>query len=513
MPPAKLLPEKLRFELWRRIENRLRLSEVIIADDQFIQLMTRDFRRLVRKAPSKRVKEEIASMVSAVNRDHPETFLALGIRNAVTRYVNGGHTQGEREKLWQKVKDLIKEGQIPRLLELIGIDAASLTLTPAVETAIKRMANRRRQQRRADPGMEAATARKRRSSGTGMAPVTVSGADEVEAGMVQQLTVTPPLSEQEQQAWIAQEEKEEAALRGEEEVRFSQHMESYLRHACVDEEDVEALRTLSEIAGRLQRGEIDEATARLLREQVPEDRRQPLELKMRQISEFAVLYKRLLEGLKRIPTSREDALRFLIEHRALVAQGGSDAELDKVLETLEDDEELAESLVRIVDRRDQEIRLIGGGLPPYRALNGQHQSTDLEQLEPSFLEDMRLWDRDQLSDLFNGESEGDGERTAASIRALVELIGKLLVPGPFFKLIQWLKIKKTLVRYYNSAGNPQQGRKKVQSFLNGRLPSIYPDMTKEEHAEIVEKVEALLNQMSNGEQEDKGDNRRRVYRA
>ena len=110
-------------------------------------------------------------------------------------------------------------------------------------------------------------------------------------------------------------------------------------------------------------------------------------------------------------------------------------------------------------------------------------------------------------------SEGAGQEAAASIRALVDLIGKLLVPGPFFRLIQWLKLKKTLVRYYNYAGNPRQGRQKVLRFVNRRLPSIYPGMGEAERAEIEGRVEDLLDQLDAAAEKENGGEQRRIYRA
>ena len=457
--PSGQMPEKLRFELWRRLENRLRLGEIIVSDAQIIGLMLKDFRKLVRTAPSQKVKDEIAQMVATVNRNRPETFLALGIKNAMSRFLNEGQTLQQRQANWQKAKQMIAENRMSDLLETIGVDIASILLTPGLEAVIRRMAQSRRPQTETDLG-EAQSRKKRRTSATAMAPVNHSGADEGEEALVEQLTLPPPLSAAEEQRWTAEEQQREIKAWAEEEAQMGQYLQAYLQQGRVTAAEAEDLRTLGEIAARLQRGEIGPEEARKLRQRLPEDRRRPLELKMRQISEFAVLYKRLFEGLKRIPADRDNALGFLINHKDLIVQGGDEDDLGAIAEQLETDTALTENLIKIADRRDHEIRLIAAGLPPYRTIVGQGQAADLGQLQASFLEELRSWNRDQVSAVLNGDPEGAGKHLATNVRALVEIIGKLLVPGPFFRLIRWLKIKKVLIRYYNSANKPAAGPQK-----------------------------------------------------
>ncbi len=60
--PAKLLPGDLRVELWKRVERRLRKGEVLITNEQFFKAMAKDFKRMLRVEPDRRVKVELLQM-------------------------------------------------------------------------------------------------------------------------------------------------------------------------------------------------------------------------------------------------------------------------------------------------------------------------------------------------------------------------------------------------------------------------------------------------------------------
>jgi len=57
--PAELLPGDLRVELWKRVERRLRKGEVLITNEQFFKAMAKDFKRMLRVEPDRRVKVEL----------------------------------------------------------------------------------------------------------------------------------------------------------------------------------------------------------------------------------------------------------------------------------------------------------------------------------------------------------------------------------------------------------------------------------------------------------------------
>jgi DNA primase large subunit len=60
--PAELLPGDLRVELWKRVERRLRKGEVLITNEQFFKAMAKDFKRMLRVEPDRRVKVELLQM-------------------------------------------------------------------------------------------------------------------------------------------------------------------------------------------------------------------------------------------------------------------------------------------------------------------------------------------------------------------------------------------------------------------------------------------------------------------
>ncbi|MEW6752509.1 MAG: hypothetical protein AB1505_16205, partial [Candidatus Latescibacterota bacterium] len=142
---SALLPSKLRYALWRRVDRRLQRGEVLITAEQFQEVMEREFRALVRLPPSRRVSNAIWAMVVAVNEEHPETFLSLGIRNAVRRYL--GEMEGQLHgrpaevvaEARRRLRQLVREGRMAFFLESIGVEVGARGLPPAVEQAIARI--------------------------------------------------------------------------------------------------------------------------------------------------------------------------------------------------------------------------------------------------------------------------------------------------------------------------------------------------------------------------------------
>ena len=77
------LPPKLRLELWKRTDRRLSRGEILITNEQFVRAMVRDFRKILQVKPDRHAIEE---MVEMVNETRPETYLTMGIKNAITKF-------------------------------------------------------------------------------------------------------------------------------------------------------------------------------------------------------------------------------------------------------------------------------------------------------------------------------------------------------------------------------------------------------------------------------------------
>ena len=141
--PAELLPGDLRVELWKRVERRLRKGEVLITNEQFFKAMAKDFKRMLRVEPDRRVKVELLQMIIQVNEAHPETYLTMGIKNAVKTFIaeaqKGGADEEGTESMQEMMASMVREGRTAMWLEGMGINVDERILTGRFEQTILRI--------------------------------------------------------------------------------------------------------------------------------------------------------------------------------------------------------------------------------------------------------------------------------------------------------------------------------------------------------------------------------------
>ena len=138
------LPPKLRLELWKRTDRRLSRGEILITNEQFVRAMVRDFRKVLQVKPDRHAIEEMVEMVQMVNETRPETYLTMGIKNAITKFFKDTEerTQGQadaQEEMHSRTKEMISQGQTALFLESIGVEVDDAALNPRIETAIVRI--------------------------------------------------------------------------------------------------------------------------------------------------------------------------------------------------------------------------------------------------------------------------------------------------------------------------------------------------------------------------------------
>lgn len=88
--PSAPLTSQLRTELWGRVAERLQQGEVLISNQHFEGVATEEYTRLTGQVPSDRVLQQIRHMIAAVNREHPETYLASGLQNGIRQAFEKG---------------------------------------------------------------------------------------------------------------------------------------------------------------------------------------------------------------------------------------------------------------------------------------------------------------------------------------------------------------------------------------------------------------------------------------
>jgi hypothetical protein len=530
-----VLPPRLRALLWRKVGNCLARGDVLITTEHFQKVMEREFRRQLRLPPPSGVRELLREMIVAVNEEHPDKFLSLGIRNALTRHYRdlAARESGEQAALLEesrrRIRELIAAGKTAFFLDAIGVQVAEDRVPPTLERAILRIvsgeklraapAGKRRTVRRRSaagprvPVRAAATGRQTDGSEGSRVPVRTGGLAESEDGPAE-LT----LPDEQEQVERAQRIKEfEQSLAKEEMQRARQHLDSFVQQKLLDEKEAADLREIYGIEDRLARENLERAEADRLRAQVSAAVRERIEQRLRSAVDFAVRYLNAFESLKRLPSQRDDALRFLIRHRRLVLARAEEEELEQVVERnqvvdeLEKDEDLLDSVCRLLERRENEARMVAANLPPYRYVMSQKR-VDFPTIEEEFVDELRNLSREELSERLNAEDPEVRAVPAVTIRHMVELIYRAIEPGPFHRAVRRLKVKHDVARLYRSTDDPKAGRHKVQYYLSQRVGRLYPDLSEAERQEIErdsqQVMEAADDQRDSGAKESL-----RVYRA
>lgn len=512
-----LLPPKLRQVLWRRIVKCLQRGEVLITTEHFQKAMEREFRKVIHLSPTPRIRAALREMIIAVNEEHPETYLSLGIKNAVSRYLRDLEARLEGkpveilEESRRRIRQMVREGRTAFFLESIGVEVGSAGVPASVERAIEKIASG--ETLKAMPLEERRARRRRLGIGrVALASLAAGSADEEEGPA--QLGLP---DKKEQLERIRKIKAFEQALSAEEMQRARRYLDSYVQQKLLDEEEAVTLRELYGIDERLARGEIDQAEAEALRSRIDAAIQERINQRLRAAVDYAVRYLNAFESLRRISPQRDNALRFLIRYQNLVMTEDEEEELIQVVERnqaideLNRDEELLANLCQLLERRENEVRMISANLPPYRYLMSQDKLSQTA-IEEGFVDELRTLSREEVSERLNAPDQEVRLKLAKAIRSLVELLYRVVEPTPFHRAVRRIKIKRTVAQLYRSSADSKSGRHKVHHFVNQRVLRLYPDLTEAERKAIDQESQEIMAAIDR-EREQKKANELRIYRA
>lgn len=500
------LPPELKVELWKRIDRRLRNREVLITNEQFFKAMVREFQRVVGMAPPRPVKARILEMIMQVNEKHPQTYLSAGIKNAIDAFFRSTG-DGDTEARAMIVR-MVKEGRTAMWLKGLGIDVDPRMLTGSLEQAIMRIAEGKKVRipppRRDD--------RKRRARrGTGMAGVNTTKVEDPAQAPAEAAAYAAEPSAAEQAERIAEDKARTNELAGEEMRRAPRNLEAYTQQKLLTPEEVADLKKMYGIDRRLADGDIDEAEANRLRSEISEVVREKLQSRLREAVDNSVHYINNFEALRRLPRDRDDAMRFLIQHRKEVV-AEKDVDLSRVTKALEEDGDLLDSLGTLMERKDHEMRMMAANMPPYRHIYTPDQVIGKFTVTEDFVENMREQTTEELSDRLNSEETNTRIMAAADIKCMVALLTTLLkLTTPFHKEVRRLRISLRMQRLFDSSVDEKDGRNRLNQFLRRRLNNLYPDLSREERAQIEEMGQKIME--GRGEEDEGPDKSKRVYRV
>ena len=176
------------------------------------------------------------------------------------------------------------------------------------------------------------------------------------------------------------------------------YLDSYIKQKLVTEGEALDLRELYSVNEKLKKGEIDPEEAEGIRGQMDEAVRKNLDERMHKAVDYGVLYLNVFNALKRIPQDRDDILQFIIRNKQLIISGDPEIDFSAVVKPLEEDQDLLDSAIVLVERKDHEVRMICANMPPYRRISGENEMIGNITVEEAFIEELRTIADDELSE-------------------------------------------------------------------------------------------------------------------
>ena len=499
------LPPDLVREIWLRISNKLNDGEVLLSNDDFRRAFEEIFSELTGGEPDVELSRQIESMISTVNRDHPETFLAQGVQNGISK----AFEEGVRRLNWnaadvqsrgvRALQRFSKQDSVRDMLDEANIELGQIDPLGCVKQVVNGMVGTR------EDTPKSQVESPPRSWSISPEPTKAAAADTGDSSSV--TDVDPEiqaaidggeLDSQEVKRHLEQQEKRRSELEKSEREKVPENLQSFVDRGVVTEEEADQLRELDEVDKRVKNGEIDEDEASAIRNSIlGKTARDKLERKVREGIADSVRYLQVFEGMQKINPKYHDAIGFLIEHKnAVIATESAGQDLAPVIKALMQDVDLLDLMIDVMERKDQEIRMLSVRLHPYSQIMGRGLERITNMIiEESFVEDLEKASFDDMSDRLNSDDQHARVRPAADMRCLISLVDHVTKKTRFRKELRLLRISKQLEEFYSSTSDLKEARHQAENFLNRRLRRMFPDMSTDEAAEIQQRSTEMMDQI------------------
>lgn len=495
---ADPVPSALVAQLWARVADRLSRGDSLTSTEDFQQAILREYESLSGAEPDQRTRRWLCRMVARVNARHPETYLARGLQNGVTR----AFEQGVRVLSWDEpkvqsrgarsIRRFTRRDRVRDLLEEVNVAPDQIDVTSCVKESLQHL--------RAEWHDRTAASRPAlpRAASEPVAPAA-RPASAVEQALqepdVQAAIVTGEVDQREAEKRLQGLDKRHGELIQVELAKVDQRLEHYVAEGKLTEDEADKVRQLRDVDRRLAEGEIDETEATQIRNSILGGRaRDALERKVRDVVEQSVRYLQVFEAMQKIGKDSDDAVRFLIEHKeGIVAEAPGSRQAAAAMQVLADDEPLLQQVLKIVDRSDHEIRMMSVRLPPYNYImsRGMERIGNMT-IETEFVDDLRSLRPDDISERLSSEDQRVRVRPAADMRCLLSLVDHATKRTPFRKEIRLLRLSQSIEEFYRNTSDISEARRQAESFLKRRLRKIFPDMPTEEAVEIRQRSAEII---------------------
>jgi hypothetical protein len=482
-----VLPDALHNQLWRRVNARLQEGETLITPTQFRQALVEEYQAITGSAPSPELQNMFTQAIAAFNEENPQVYVAQGVQNGVTKAFQAGVEQLEwdpsqiQERGEQAINRFTARDRIQDFLQTVHFSSDQINPKLTVQATTKQCPSAVE-----PPAPEPAV----------LAPIitlTEETSMAIREGDIQRSEVDARLAEQ---------EKERAGIERREIQRVPGRVYMFVDQQLLSREEGSQIVQLHKIDQLVARNEIDQKEgSRQRRALMNRETRAALDKKLSDVVDYSVRYLQVFEALQQINPEYDDALRFLIRHKAVVESQDGESTILAAIEELLGDSEILEKTTELMSRQDREIRMIAVSLPPYShiARQGQERIKNFIITE-RFVDDLRTLESEKMSERLNSSNREERAEAAASMRCFLELIDHLLKPTAWRKELRLLKIQHVLEEFFRTSDSPEAAQVKAQEFIKRRdgVRKLFGDISQEERATIQQRgmVQAAEEKMA-----------------
>jgi hypothetical protein len=464
------LSKQVCAELWEGVLMRLNEGAVLVNNDQFTAAMEAEYCKVTGGELTPEIRQRIRRMVVEVNNKHPDTYLILGVQNGIKKAFSEGVKRLNWDMAQIQAKGSIslrrfsRQESVRELLEEFQLHPDQLELFDCVVDLVREIDGGKPERQPATGRAKLYTATSQRATAHAQSPSraaaqAASPASAAEDAAQREAVANGEVDPVEVERRNAQQQKQRSQLSAREDQRVPQNLHSYVERGVLTADEADKVSALRKVDDRLKSGEIDEVEADRIRNSI-------------------------LDG-----SAREE-----LERQLVTAERFSSPAMLDPLKALMDDAPLLESLIDVMERKDQEIRMISVRLPPYNAI----ASRGLEKIgnmviDEQFISELRQLDEEEVSKRLNSTDKAVRVRPAADMRCLISLVDHLTKRTPFRKEVRMLRVNHTLEDFFRNTSDLSQARHQAESFLNRRLRRLFPDMSADESNEIKQRGAEMID--------------------
>ena len=503
-----LISRQMCNALWQRVSARLQGGEALLQNRDFVRVVHEEYHALTGKEPDARIAVFLRRMVEEVNRKHPETYLVQGVQNSINKAFSAGieqlHWDSERVQRYgdRALRRFSAQESVQDMLVQAQVKMDQIDMTACLQKVVQQIGGGGREKGGGRPraGAPAALPVVPTGSGGGGTQAVVAGDVAVDSAVeeaMNDLAGTEGLSAARVQQMVRLQEREHNEKVAGELAKVPERIESFVARGTVNENEAEALVQLAAVDRRLEAGEINPAEADKIRNSVLNgEARDSLERRVRQEVDTAVRYMQAFDYMRRIDARYDPAIGFLIDHKEHVVSQGAAAveELAPVMQSLVGDDDLYGQIVSLMEREDQQIRLISVRLPPYNSIAPRGiERLDNMTVERGFVADLRHLGADELSERLNSSVAEVRARLPADLRCMISLFDHLTKRTPFRKEVRILRLSKQIEEFYQGTSDLKEARHQSENFVNRRLRRLFPDLSAQEELELKQRSGEIID--------------------